>query len=134
MNDYYETKERSRAGSRDTCNVKAEDETQQVSISAPIGKQQPAQSASVCHRILPHKAATTDHLQHTVTSDGICKIMQRQNEITEMLVNQQSMSQLPQRDVPLFSGDPLSYHSFIRAFEQAIETKTTSPQDRLFYL
>lgn len=134
MNEYYETKGRSRVGSRETCNVKDEEERQQVSISAHINTQQPAQPASVHHRSLPHKAATTDKSQHVVSSDGLCRIMQRQNDITEMLVKQQNVSQLPQRDVPIFSGDPLSYRSFIRAFEQATETKTTNPQDRSFYL
>lgn len=62
------------------------------------------------------------------------RIMQRQNEVTELLVMQQSLSQLPQRAVPVFSGDPLEYRSFMRAFESAIETKTKSDQDRLFYL
>lgn len=51
-----------------------------------------------------------------------------------MLIKQQNRVQLPHRDVPMFSGDPLSYRSFIRAFEQAIEDKTASQQDRLFYL
>lgn len=44
------------------------------------------------------------------------------------------MSQLPQRDVPTFSGDPLNYRSFIKEFEQTIEDKITSHQDRLLYL
>lgn len=52
------------------------------------------------------------------------KIMQRQNEVTELLVMQQGLSQIPQRAVPVFSGDPLSYRSFMRAFESAIEKKT----------
>lgn len=51
-----------------------------------------------------------------------------------MLIKQQNRTQLPHRDVPTFTGDPLSYHSFIRAFKQAIEDKTSSQQDRLFYL
>lgn len=60
--------------------------------------------------------------------------MQRQNEVTELLVKQQSLAQLPQREVPVFSGDPLAYKSFMRAFESAIEKKTNSDQDKLFYL
>ncbi|KAL2099293.1 hypothetical protein ACEWY4_005773 [Coilia grayii] len=47
---------------------------------------------------------------------------------------QQSLSQLPQREVPVFSGDVLAYRSFIRAFESVIEKKTNSDQDKLFYL
>lgn len=37
--------------------------------------------------------------------------MQRQNEITEMLLKQQNLSHLPQRDVPVFKSDPLIYKS-----------------------
>lgn len=134
MNEYYETKGRSRVSLRESCNVKNEDERQQVRNSAHMTSQQPAQPAGVHHSILPPKAESADQSQHEISSDGICTIMQRQNEITAMLVNQQSVSQLPQRDVPMFSGDTLRYQSFIRAFEQAIEAKTASPQDRLFYL
>lgn len=36
--------------------------------------------------------------------------------------------------MPIFSGDPLAYISFIRAFEHSIENKTNNPQDRLYYL
>lgn len=34
----------------------------------------------------------------------------------------------------MFAGDPLTYRSFMRAFESAIEKKTNSDQDKLFYL
>lgn len=63
----------------------------------------------------------------------IVTIMQRQNEITAALVQQQRCSSLPARDVPLFDGDPLQYVSFIRAFENGVEEKA-SHSDCLYYL
>lgn len=54
--------------------------------------------------------------------------------ITEMLVKQQNMSLLPHKDIPVFKGDPLTYRSFIRAFEHAVDIKTDSYQDKLYYL
>lgn len=161
MNEYYESERRHKAGRRVACQVKDEDEETRTQVSyttpmdalhtsqpanvhhttsahAPLGTQQPARTANVRARASTYGAASSaapvDHLQQAVTSDGICEIMQRQNEITEMLVKHQRMSQLPRRDVPIFYGDPLSYHSFIRAFEQTVERKTASQQDRLFYL
>lgn len=60
--------------------------------------------------------------------------MKKQNEITEMLVKQQRLSLLPSVEIPVFSGDPLHFRSFLKAFEQGIETKTDNMQDRLYYL
>jgi len=68
------------------------------------------------------------------SSDGLYEVLQRQNEVTEMLIKQQSLSQLPHRDIPIFKGDPLTYRSFIRAFEHAIDSNTENHQDRLYYL
>ncbi|KAL6471710.1 hypothetical protein MHYP_G00203600 [Metynnis hypsauchen] len=51
-----------------------------------------------------------------------------------MLITQQSLSQLPRRDIPVFTGDPFTYRSFIRTFEHAIDSKTDSQQDWLYYL
>lgn len=60
--------------------------------------------------------------------------MQRQNEITEMFVKQQNLSHLPQRDIPIFTGNLMEYRTFVRAFEHAIDTKTESSRDKLYYL
>lgn len=51
-----------------------------------------------------------------------------------MLVKQQQVSSLPCMEVPVFSGDVLMYSSFIRAFEHAVESKTDSSADRLYFL
>lgn len=62
------------------------------------------------------------------------QILRKQNEITEMLIQEQRFSLLPSREIPVFKGDPLSYVSFIRTFEHVIETKTNNNRDRLLFL
>lgn len=82
--------------------------------------------------------SSTPHLNHhdhtDFSTDSLHKVLQRQNEVTEMLIKQQSLSQLPQRDISTFTRGPLTYRSFIRAFEHSIDSKTDSHQDRLYYL
>ena len=60
-------------------------------------------------------------------------IMQRQNEITSMLVHQQCIASLPKREIQLFDGDPLQYHAFMQSFEQTIELRTDNAVDLLHY-
>ena len=50
------------------------------------------------------------------------------------MTRQQNLSLLPKREVPVFDGDPLSFKSFIDDFRHLIEVKTSSCQDRLYYL
>lgn len=69
-----------------------------------------------------------------VPDNPICSIMQRQNEITSMLVRQQLTATLPQRDIPIFDGDPMQYLSFMRTFEHCVEERTSSYQDCLYFL
>jgi len=52
----------------------------------------------------------------------------------EMLATQQKKSNLPQTKMPIFDGDPMEYGPFVRAFENIIESKTTSESERLCYL
>lgn len=61
-------------------------------------------------------------------------IMRKQNEITTLLIQQQSLSSLPKRDIPVFDGDPLKFHSFVKAFENGVERNTASHSDRLYFL
>lgn len=68
------------------------------------------------------------------STDNLCEVMLKQNDITELLVKQQRLSNLPQRDVPIFSGDPLEFKSFLRAFEHTISDKTDNDSDRIYYL
>jgi len=61
-----------------------------------------------------------------------------QNQQLQALVQQQQQSilalTLPQPGVPVFSGNPIEYWTFIRAFENLIDKKTTSESARLYYL
>lgn len=66
--------------------------------------------------------------------DDILAVMQKQNVITELLVKQTQLSHLPTKDIPVFKGDALQYKSFMRAFEHAIEQKTSNDQDKLYFL
>lgn len=61
-------------------------------------------------------------------------IMRKQNEITTLLVQQQCLSSLPKREIPIFDGSPLNYHSFIKAFENGVERNTDNNSDRLYFL
>lgn len=68
------------------------------------------------------------------SSPDILNIMQRQNEITALLVQQNTASALPMRNIPVFDGDPLLFKSFLRAFENCVEEKTNSCSDCLYFL
>ena len=51
-----------------------------------------------------------------------------------MLATQQKKSNLPMQRVPIFDGDPMEYGAFVRAFQNIIESKTSSSSERLYYL
>ncbi|XP_046551558.1 uncharacterized protein LOC124261295 [Haliotis rubra] len=55
-------------------------------------------------------------------------------KIMQLVVEHQKLASLPIRKIPTFSGDPLQFKPFIRAFEHGIEDKTINPKDRLYYL
>ncbi len=61
-------------------------------------------------------------------------VVQQQNNITAQLLKQQALVSLPPRMMLEFDGDPLQYGSFIKAFAQAIEKKTSDKQECLYYL
>lgn len=60
-------------------------------------------------------------------------LMSRQTEITAALMNHHQSMTLPPREIPIFEGDPLHYRSFIKAFEQGVESKAVAG-DSLYYL
>lgn len=66
--------------------------------------------------------------------NNVLDIMKRQNEITTQLIQQQQNSSLPKRDIQVFDGDPLQFHTFMRAFENGVESKTDSCSDCLYFL
>lgn len=48
-------------------------------------------------------------LQNSVTSSNLIAILNRQNEITSMLLKQQQMFTLPPKNVTIFDGDILQF-------------------------
>lgn len=85
------------------------------------------QASSPQHRMNDPKTSN-------VSNDDFSTVVQRQNDIAELIIKQQNLSLLPKREVPMFDGDPLSYQSFIHALKHLIEDKTSSSQDRLYFL
>lgn len=67
-------------------------------------------------------------------NDSVLDIMRKQNEITSLLIQQQCLSALPKRDIPIFDGNPMEYYTFTKAFENGIEQNTNSYSDRLYFL
>ena len=65
------------------------------------------------------------------------KLQQQQNQQLKELLHQQQQQTLamtlPEPEISAFSGDPVDYSDFVRAFENLIETKTSSPNSRLYY-
>ncbi|CAB3978772.1 Hypothetical predicted protein [Paramuricea clavata] len=68
----------------------------------------------------------------------IVEMQDRQSNALQHLIHQQQQGvmalTLPQPSMPIFSGNPIDYCYFIRSFEHLIESKTTSPSARLYYL
>ena len=66
------------------------------------------------------------------------RLQQQQNKQIQELLKQQQQQTLaltfPQPEVPVFSGDPTEYLDFTRAFENLIESKTSDPSMKLYYL
>ncbi|XP_068675732.1 uncharacterized protein [Montipora foliosa] len=68
----------------------------------------------------------------------LMEIQDRQNYALQQLIQQQQQGvmalTLPQPSLQAFSGDPIDYLDFIRAFEHLVESKTSIPSARLYYL
>lgn len=74
-------------------------------------------------------------IHETGTShDNLGTLVRTQKEIADLVIMQQNLSLLPKRQVPVYDGNPLSYQSFMHAFKYLIEDKTSSCQDRLYFL
>lgn len=78
-------------------------------------------------------ASGVSQYQSDSTKD-MCKVLQQQTDITEMLVKQQLLARLPQRDIPVFCGDPLDFRSFLKAFEHIVDSKADNSADKLYFL
>ena len=66
--------------------------------------------------------------------DNLSKILEKQNQLTSLLVKQQLLHTLPKGDLAVFDGNILQYNSFIHSFEHIIESRTDNNQDRLQFL
>ena len=107
------------------------------SVSDPI-----TQAPVVRPKQTPARQTVTEnqagHVQPQTQTENyqndIVHVMQRQNDIAALLVQQNLCSVLPVRNIPVFDGDPLQYRSFIRAFENGVEEKTTNWSDCLHFL
>ena len=77
-----------------------------------------------------HKQIAT-HV-HTMERTGITEsVLQAQ---LETILNSQKLMRLPSPQVRKFSGDPVTYHNFMRSFDTQIVPFTSSPSDLLYYL
>lgn len=65
---------------------------------------------------------------------SLYSLLQRQNNITLLLIQAQSSHFLPQREIPCYDGDPLQFKTFIKAFEHCVEAKDSSKGDCLYYV
>ena len=62
------------------------------------------------------------------------KVVEQQNKIWNEIVLQQQRATLPKQEVPKFTGDPLDYHTFIRAFDTLIASREPDFSSKLYYL
>lgn len=115
----------------------AQDSRPQVMLSThtEVKELQSAINVTQSHSRLQHQS---EHHAGLVPSNSdqshIITVLERQHEITALLVQQQSLSFLPRREIQVFDGDPLHYRTFIAAFEHNIEEKTDNPKDYLYFL
>ena len=82
---------------------------------------------------MPAGVATQSSIGLNNGNNALVDVLSRQDKVSELIVKQQC-SLLPVREITAFSGDPLQYQPFIKAFEHCIESKTDSNQDRLYFL
>ncbi|XP_051793566.1 uncharacterized protein LOC127530551 [Acanthochromis polyacanthus] len=73
-------------------------------------------------------------LQINDETSALSNLLQRQNEISSLLIQQQTAPLLPPREIPFFDGDPLQYKTFVRAFEHCVERNANNNGDRLSFL
>lgn len=54
------------------------------------------------------------------------------NDDTSQLWN--SSNQLSKRDVPLFTGEPIEFKTFLKAFEHVVDSKIDNNLNKLYFL
>lgn len=75
----------------------------------------------------------TGTIVQAINDNSTFQILQKQNEISELLIQQQRVSQLPSREIPVFD-DPLKFNLFMHAFKHCVEDKSASKGDCMYYL
>lgn len=104
-------------------------------MAAKLGNTVPCDAKPKIKNIPPLRSRQPRDLpRHVDSAGGMYQLMQRQTDITELLAKNQQLFRLPQRDVPVFHGDPLEYRSFMRAFIHAIDERADSSADKLYFL
>ena len=74
------------------------------------------------------------HVADVQPNIQFCDIFQKQNRLTELLVEQQQQSLLPSLMLAKFTGDPLEYSTFTRSFESQVEARVSENDVPLQYL
>lgn len=83
----------------------------------------------------PETRRNTTHMTNqTVNEDRFRLLIDRQCDLTEMLMQQNQQSLLPRLSLPRFKGDPIEYTTFIQGFDMQFGKKLKSDSDRLRYL
>lgn len=65
---------------------------------------------------------------------SLYNLLYKQNQITELLVQQQNFNSLPIREIPMFDGNPLLFQTFIKAFQDCVEESKTNNKGDCLYL
>ena len=75
---------------------------------------------------------------HDESLRRLAEMQDHQSFTLQQLIQQQQQGvmalTLPQPSMQVFSGNPIDYCDFIRSFEHLVESKTSSPSARLYYL
>ena len=74
------------------------------------------------------------HVADVQPNIQFCDVLQKQNRLTELLVEQQQQSLLPSLTLAKFTGDPLEYSTFTRSFESQVEARVSKNDVHLQYL
>lgn len=114
---------------RDYSGTNSASESQVIIPRQSQNQHQVDDSAQVTQQTQPQSLTLTEN-----NTKEIVNIMQKQNDITNLLVKQNLSSVLPARNIPMFDGDPLQYRSFMNAFENGVEAKTDNWSDCLHFL
>lgn len=104
-------------------------------LPPPAGHPSPVLSKPVLkEKVSPSAASVKPEFVSSASPLSNLAIMMKQNEIMQEIISQQQKATLPKRNIPTFSGNPLEYCTFMRAFEAGIESKETDNTSRLYYL